>query len=287
MRIIVAGASGAVGRLLMPQLTVAGHEAIGWTRSPERAESIKAQGGKARIVDALDRDAVMAAVLETRPDAIIHQLTSLASRNFQDNSRIRIEGTRHLADAAKEAGVRRFIAQSIAWAYEPGEGPATEDVPLDMGAEPSRQRTVAGVRALEAAAAELPEHVILRYGLFYGPGTWYERGGMMAEQAIAGQAIATEGTTSFLHVEDAARAALLALDWPPGAYNVVDDEPARGTQWLPVYAELLGAPPAARKPRPAESWERGASNAKARRVCGWEPLYPTWRAGFKRSLESF
>lgn len=286
MRIIVAGASGAVGRLLMPQLAAAGHEAIGWTRSPERAESIKAQGGKARIVDALDRDAVMAAVLETRPDAIIHQLTSLADRNFQDNSRIRIEGTRHLADAAKEAGVRRFIAQSIAWAYEPGEGPATEDVPLDMGAEPSRQRTVAGVRALEEAAAELPEHVILRYGLFYGPGTWYERGGLMAEQAIAGQAIATEGTTSFLHVEDAARAALLALDWAPGAYNVVDDEPARGAQWLPVYAELLGAPPAARELRPAESWERGASNAKARRVCGWEPLYPTWRAGFKRSLES-
>lgn len=283
MKLFVAGASGAVGRLLVPELVRAGHEVVGMTRSEANAAVIRAMGASAVIADAFDREAVREAVLAARPDVVIHQLTSLGERNFADNSRIRIEGTRHLVDASREAGVRRMIAQSISWAYEPGEGLATEDMPLDLVAPEPRQKTVQGVAALERAVSEMPEPVILRYGLIYGPGTWYERGGWMAEQVRAGKVPATEGVTSFLHVEDAARAALLALDWPPGAVHIVDDEPAPGTVWLPVYAEALGAP---RPEVRSESGrgERGASNRKARGEYGWEPLYPSWRTGFALSL---
>lgn len=284
MKIIVAGASGAVGRLLLPELVAEGHDVVGWTRSAGRLDAIERMGTEARIVDVFDREAVFAAVREARPDAIIHQLTALGNRNFADNSRIRIEGTRHLVDAALAAGVRRIVAQSIAWAYAPGEGLATEEEPLDLDAQPPRQGMVAGVAALETAAGEMPEHVVLRYGLFYGPGTWYARGGYMAEQAHAGLLPATGGVASFVHVADAARAARLALGWPSGAYNVVDDEPAPGTEWLPSFAGLLGAPAPEAAPGGAAAWERGASNAKARRLCGWEPLYSSWREGFARSL---
>jgi nucleoside-diphosphate-sugar epimerase len=285
MKLFVAGASGAVGRLLLPKLVRAGYDVTGMTRSAAHKQEMEAMGAKVLIADALDRKAVFDAIRKVRPDAVIHQLTSLGSRNFADNTRIRVEGTRNLVDAALETGVKRLIAQSISWAYEPGEGPATEDVPLDASAPEPRKTTVDGIIALERAAAEIPHHVILRYGLFYGPGTWYDRGGFMAERVRRMEVPATEGTASFVHVEDAAEAALLALDWPAGAVNITDDEPAKGTEWLPVYAAALGAP------RPEFSsgsarGERGASNAKARREYGWEPHYPTWRTGFSASLNS-
>ncbi|GIO15221.1 dTDP-glucose 4,6-dehydratase [Cohnella xylanilytica] len=283
MKIILAGATGAVGRLLVPRLAKAGHEVIAMTRSAASLPAIREMGAQGVVADALDREAVRAAVAAARPDAIVHQLTSLASRNFADNSRIRIEGTRNLVDAALETGVRKFVVQSIAWAYEPGTGPAGEETPLDVSAPPPRSTTIEGIVAMERAAAEIPDHVILRYGMFYGPGTWYERGGFMAEQVRLGQLPAAGGVTSFLHVEDAARAAVLALKWPSGAVNVVDDEPAAGAEWLPEYARLLGAPAPAAGPDGAP-WERGASNAKARREFGWEPLYPTWRTGFAEAL---
>lgn len=138
---------------------------------------------------------------------------------------------------------------------------------------------IEGVVSLEKAAAEIANHVILRYGMFYGPGTWYEANGLMARTAKEGRLPATDGIQSFLHVEDAANAALLALDWPSGPVNIVDDEPAAGTEWLPVYAEAVGAgAPDYQTGR--NGWERGASNAKARNEYGWVPLYPTWRSGF-------
>ncbi|MFM1654992.1 NAD-dependent epimerase/dehydratase family protein [Brevibacillus sp. B_LB10_24] len=281
MKIFVAGSTGVVGRLLLPKLVHAGHEVVGMTHAAERKPLIRALGAEAMIVDVFDRDEVRAAVEDIRPDVIIHQLTSLSQWNVEENARIRIEGTRNLVDAAHAAGVRRMIAQSIAWAYESGNHPATEEVPLDVEAPMPRKQTINGVVALEKAVAEIPHHVILRYGMFYGPGTWYGADGMMADKARNRQLPATDGVTSFLHVEDAANAALLALDWPNGPVNIVDDEPAAGTEWLPVYSEALQAPIPEYQPGKS-GWERGASNAKARNEYGWTPLFPTWRSGFTK-----
>ncbi|MFE6458648.1 NAD-dependent epimerase/dehydratase family protein [Streptomyces cinereoruber] len=273
MRVLVAGATGAVGRQLVPRLEAAGHEVVGISRRGPRP------------VDVLDAEAVRRAVAEAAPDAVVHQLTDLGGADGAANNRVRVEGTRNLVDAAREAGVRRIVAQSISWAYAPGDAPADESVPLDPTEEPPRSRIVAGVRALESAVAELPEAVVLRYGILYGPGTWYAPGGAVAA-ALAGDpgarflgSTAADGSVgSFVHVGDAAEAAVRALEWPPGAYNVVDDEPAPGHAWLPVLAEALGVPAPGRTEGRAP-WARGAVNARARAL-GWAPARPSWRTGF-------
>jgi nucleoside-diphosphate-sugar epimerase len=283
VKIFVAGSTGVIGRQLLPKLVQAGHDVVGMTRREERRAVIQDVGARAVVADAFDRDAVMSAIAEAKPDVVYHQLTALSDWNLADNARIRSEGTRNLVDAALAAGVGRIVAQSISWAYAPGPTPAREDVPLDSEAPLPRAMTIEGVAALERGAAELPESVILRYGMLYGPGTWYDRNGTIAERVRLGQVPATDGIVSFLHIEDAVLAALLALDWPPGAVNIVDDEPAAGTEWLPVYASALQAP----KPdvqRGSNRGERGASNVKARSEYGWVPLYPTWRSGFAHSL---
>lgn len=164
-----------------------------------------------------------------------------------------------------------MIAQSISWAYEPGDSPAMESDHMDINASIPRKTTIDSVIALEQIVSEMRKHVILRYGMLYGPGTWYAKGGIMAERVRQKQVPATEGVTSFLHVEDAANAAILALNWPSGVVNIVDDEPASGKEWLPSYASLIGAPaPDIQSDR--KGWERGASNVKARNEYGWEPL---------------
>ncbi len=285
MKILVAGATGVIGRALLPMLVREGHEVIGMTRSDASKSLISEVGAAPLVADALDRESIMAALREARPDVVIHQLTSLSNYNVEDNARIRTIGTRNLVDASQAVGVRRMVAQSISWCYVPGNDPAAEEIPLDLEAPQPRKTTVDGVAALELAAAEMPEYVILRCGLLYGPGTWYDRNGLMAGKVRRKELKATEGVTSFLHVEDAARAAVAALAWPNGPVNVVDDEPAPGTEWLPLYAEAIGAP----EPDIREGsgrGERGAANAKARKVYGWKPLYPTWREGFPASLQS-
>jgi nucleoside-diphosphate-sugar epimerase len=279
MKIFVAGATGAIGRRLLPLLAAAGHDVAGATRVAAKGELVRALGATPVIVNVFDREALVAAVAAARPDVVIHQLTDLAGRDFAGNTRIRIEGTRNLLDAAQAAGVRRVIAQSLAFAYAPGVGPAREDEPLDLDAPESRRQTIVGVQALEGAVAALPAGVILRYGLLYGPGTWYAPDGQIADQVRRGALVANENVSSFVHVEDAARAALAALDWPAGAVNVVDDEPAPATVWLPVYAAALGAPAPPTAPG-QDRGARGASNAKARHELGWQPRYPTWRIGF-------
>jgi len=281
MKIFVAGATGVVGRLLLPKLTAAGHEVTGMTRNVESTELVRTLGAEPLVLDIFNREAVISAMMDIRPDVIIHQLTSLGQMNFKDNARIRIEGTRNLVDAAQAAGVKRMIAQSIAWTYEPGDQPANEEDSLDIDAPLPRKSNIDSIVALEQAVAEIPDHVILRYGMFYGPGTWYDKGGEMAKQVQNHLLPATDGVMSFLHVEDAAHAALLALNWPSGPINIVDNEPAPGTLWLSVYAEALQAPtPEYQEGR--QGWERGTSNAKARTVYGWEPLYPTWRTGLSQ-----
>ncbi|GAA2861166.1 dTDP-glucose 4,6-dehydratase [Actinoplanes cyaneus] len=279
MRIFVAGATGAVGRLLVPLLLSDGHQVTGTTRSSAGVRALTAQGATGIQVDVYDRPALTTALREAEPDVVIHQLTALGDHNLADNARIRREGTRHLVDATTSAGVRRLIVQSIAWAYQPGDVPAAEETPLDLAASGPRAQTVGGVHALETQAAEIDEHVILRYGALYGPGTWYRPGDRIGELFRSGGFTATDAVTSFLHVEDAARAAVAALGWPAGAYNIVDDEPAPARTWAPVFARTAGAPTPPVAPGRAP-WERGADNTLARTKLDWHPEHPTWRTGF-------
>ncbi|MEU5672803.1 NAD-dependent epimerase/dehydratase family protein [Micromonospora sp. NPDC047762] len=268
MRIVLAGSTGVIGRRLEPILTAQGHEVIGLARNGPVA------------VDVLDRDAVAAAVRDARPDVVMHQLTSLSTGDFAANSRLRRTGTRNLVDAALAAGVQRIVAQSIAWAYEPGTEPATEEIPLDLGAAEPRQTSVAGAAALESAVQEAPEWVVLRYGTLYGPGTWYARDGLMAQFAAAGKVPADADVSSLLHIDDAVAAAVEALRWPVGVVNVCDDEPAAASQWVPAFCAAADVPAPAVTGGERHGWARGASNRYARTHLGWSPAYPSWRQGF-------
>ncbi|MEU4481842.1 NAD(P)-dependent oxidoreductase [Micromonospora sp. NPDC023966] len=268
MRILLAGSTGVIGRRLAPLLTAQGHEVVGLARNGPLA------------VDVFDRDAVAAAVRDVRPDAVLHQLTSLSTGDRAANARLRRVGTRNLVDAALAAGVRRIVAQSIAWAYEPGAEPATEEDPLDLHAAEPRQTSVAAVAALESAVQEAPEWIVLRYGTLYGPDTWYARDGQMAQLAAAGKVLADADVSSLLHVDDAVAAALAALDWPSGAVNVCDDEPAPAAEWVPAFCAAAGVPAPAVTEGERHGWARGASNHYARKHLGWTPKYPSWRAGF-------
>ncbi|GGM82054.1 NAD-dependent epimerase/dehydratase family protein [Dactylosporangium sucinum] len=281
MRILVAGATGAIGRQLVPQLLDAGHDVTGFSRTAGGIERIRGQGATAVQGDVFDRDGLRALVVAAAPDVVIHQLTDLAGADDAANSRLWREGTRNLVDAARQAGVGRFVVQSLAFAYVPGEEPADETVPLDTGA------TAEPVRAMEEIVAEVDTAVALRYGTLYGPGTWYAPGGAVAAALkgepgakFLGSIVADRSVTSFVHVADAAGAAVDALGWPSGPVNIVDDEPAQGRAWLPVLAAAIGAP------APEESdgrmpGARGASNRLARSR-GWRPRYPSWRTSLGR-----
>jgi nucleoside-diphosphate-sugar epimerase len=300
MRIFLAGASGAVGRPLVGLLTENGHDVVGTTRDPRKADLLRVLGAKPVVLNVLDRDRLAEAVREARPDAVIHQLTDLSRMDFAATNRLRIEGTRNLVDAARAVGVRRMVTQSFGPAYAPGEGVATEETPLyhdvsevwsggaaletGKGTVAATTESVSAVVSalvtMEAAVAELPESVVLRYGLLYGPGTSFAADGFMTDQVRRGQMPANENVTSFVHVEDAARAAMLALDWPAGVYNIVDDDPAPAREWLLRYAAQVGGPPPSEIDGQDALMSRGISNAKAKRRVGWSPHHPSWRAGF-------
>ena len=210
---------------------------------------------------------MVATMLRVAPDAVVHQLTDLSATDSAANARLRIHGTRNLVDAAHAAGVRRMVAQSIAWAYAPGDGPAAEDVAARPGGRAAAPATIDGVAALEAAVGELPAGVVLRYGLLYGPGTWYAPGARCTVEARAGRLPADDDVTSFLHVDDAATAAADALEWPPGPVNVCDDEPAAGREWVPALCAEIGAPsarPSARAPDAVGPGRRQRPRARAR-----------------------
>jgi nucleoside-diphosphate-sugar epimerase len=280
MRIFLAGASGVLGNRLLPALLADGHQVVGLTRRAQGAEAIRAHGAEAVVGDVFDRATLAAAVRDAAPDLVMHQLTDLGGGDPAANARLRSVGTRNLVDAALAAGVRRIVAQSIAWVYAPGDEPATEDVPLDLSAPEPRATTVRGVADLETAVQEIPEWVILRYGLLYGPTTWYAPDGLMARRALAGELTADADLTSFLHVDDAVAAAVAALGWPNGAVNVCDDDPAPGTDWLPAFCAGLDAPEPARSGATRHGWARGADNTYARTKLDWTPRHPTWRTGF-------
>jgi nucleoside-diphosphate-sugar epimerase len=310
MRVFVAGATGAIGRPLVRQLMAAGHEVTALTRSPEKADDLRALGARPVVCDALERRALHEAVVGARPDAVVHQLTQFPhdlnpkryAEQFVVTDRLRTEATRTLVEAALAAGARRLVAQSIALVYAPTGAPVkSEDDPLQSKAAPGFERSLGAIRDLERLVTETEgiDGIVLRYGYFYGPGTSYAPGGPMAERVRRRRLPIVGGGTgvwSFVHVEDAAAATVLALAaGRPGVYNVVDGEPARVSEWLPAYAAALGAKAPARVPSAvgrlgagrggveAMTNARGASNEKAKRELGWDPRYPSWREGFMAS----
>jgi nucleoside-diphosphate-sugar epimerase len=300
MRVFVAGASGAIGTRLVPQLLDRGHQVIGTCRSPANAERVRALGAEPIALDLLDARAVRKAVLDTEPDAIVHQATALAKvrfsrkldRSFAPTNRLRTQGTDALLAAAREAGVRRLVAQSFAsMRYAREGGPVkTEDDPLDPTPPPATRQTNAAMRHLDQAVTDAGG-IALRYGGFYGAANDGLVGPVRKRQfPIVGDG---GGVSSFIHLDDAAAATVLALDHDQaGIYNIVDDEPAPVREWLPVLAKVLGARP----PRHVSRWlarlvageaavmmateSRGASNTKAKRELGWTLRYPSWRQGF-------
>lgn len=278
LTIVVAGATGVIGRRVVAALLAEGHRVTGLTRSAAKAPTLVALGAESAVADAYDLDALVGVLDHVRPDVVVHQLTDLANADTAANGRLRRDGTANLVAASRSAGVRRMVAQSIAWAYEPTPEPAHETAPLDLAAGEPRRTTVEAVAALEAAAGKMPEAVILRYGMLYGPGTWFEAGGLRAEAAARGEIVADESVTSFLHVDDAAAAAVRAIGWVPGTYNVVDDEPATGRQWVPDLCHALGVP-SPEHSNARVTWACGAANDAAR-AQGWVPQHPTWRDGW-------
>ena len=306
MRVFVAGATGAIGRQLLPMLIEGGYEVTGMTHSPSKASSIRETGAEPVVADALDAEAVEAAIRAAEPEVVVHQLTAIPAavdprrfaEDFGPTNQLRGEGTRNLIAAARAAKSRRFVAQSIAQAYAPvGGWIKSENDPLYSHPPPIFRDVFRAVIDLEEAVigeTEL-EGIVLRYGNYYGPGTAYATNGSNAELVrrqrfpIAG---AGSAHWSFIHVADAARATVAAIDHgEPGVYNVVDDEPAAVSDWLPAYAAALGAPAPPRVSPPTSPYgafgmlhARAASNAKAKERLGWTPHHASWRDGFPADL---
>ena len=310
MRVFIAGATGAVGSRLVPLLVGEGHEVIGTSRSAERLGSIERAGAIGMVMDGLDAASVRTAVLEARPDVIVHQLTALSGpavdfkrfdAGFAATNALRTRGTDHLLATGAEAGVGRFIAQSYAgWPNERTGGPVkTEEDPLDPTPTTASRETLAAIRHVERATTEAGG-IVLRYGGLYGPGNLLGRGGAILEMVQARKLPVVGGGTgvwSFCHVDDAASATAAAVTrGAPGVYNICDDDPAPVSVWLPELARAVGAKPPMRSPawlaRPLigehgvsmMTQVRGSSNAKAKRELGWEPAWPSWREGFRRGL---
>ncbi len=312
MKVFLAGATGAVGRRLVPRLVERGHHVAATTRSVDKVPTLRTLGAHPVIVDPLDRQAVHRVVSEVGPDVVCHQLTALATlrslkrfdAGFAVTNRLRTEGLDYLLEAALASGATRFVAQSFTGWTNAREGGRvkTEDDPLDPRPSPDMRRTLEAIVHLERAVSGAAgiDGVVLRYGFFYGPGTGLAPGGEMAEAVrrrqfpIVGSGA---GVWSFVHIDDVAAATALAIEGVPrGIYNIVDDEPAEVSVWLPELARVIGAKP----PRHVPAWVgrlfvgegavtwmtegRGSSNARARRVFNWQPIYPSWRDGFRHEF---
>jgi nucleoside-diphosphate-sugar epimerase len=313
MKVFVAGATGALGRQLVPLLVANGHEVTGMTSKPEKQDVVRALGARPVVADALDPEAVAQAVAQAEPEVIAHELTALAGaidlRDFENTfaltNRLRTEATDHLLAAGRAVGVKRFVAQSFAgWPFaRTGGRIKTEDDPLDTAPPDAVRGTLEAIRYLEEAVTGAPwtEGIALRYGGFYGPGTSLghpdgEQLEMIRKRKlpIVGNG---EGIWSLVHIEDAATATVAAIErGERGVYNIVDDEPTETKEFLPAAAKVLGA----RKPLRVPRWVgrllagevavvmmtevRGASNAKAKRELGWQLRYPSWRQGLAEGL---
>lgn len=302
MKVFVAGATGAIGRPLISALLRAGHEAVGMTSSESGVQILRERGADSIVANALDAEAVQSAIMRIKPDAVIEQLTSLPRRYTPEemraaaerDRRVRLEGGRNVHNAARAAGVKRYIVQSTGFFYAPGTGLAEETAPLALSATPGVAASVRSYTQIEGRVlgATEPKGVALRYGFFYGPGTYHDRDrGSVSEQVRAQKypVIGSgSGVFSFVHIEDAASATVAALDADPGTYNIVDDDPSDMATWLPAFARWLGAPD---PPRITEEEAlraagkdavyyatqlRGASNARAKRCLGFAPRKLEW-----------
>jgi nucleoside-diphosphate-sugar epimerase len=306
MRVFVAGASGAIGTRLVPQLIDRGHEVVGTYKSPEKEACLRALGAQPVALDLLDGPAVRNAIFDSKPDAIIHEATALANggfsrkldKPFAQTNRLRTEGTDNLLEAASDAGVHRFVAQSFAPYRYAREGGMvkTEDDPLDPAPPQGAHETNAAMAHVDQVVPAAGG-IALRYGGFYGNSgdqvirlirkRWFP---MIGDGA---------GVTSWVHLDDAAAATILAVEYDgAGIFNIVDDDPAPSSEWLPVLAQALGAKPPRHIPAGllrivlgqdvvmGQTQSRGASNARARRELRWEPRYPSWRQGFVAAFGS-
>jgi 2-alkyl-3-oxoalkanoate reductase len=309
MRVFVAGANGAVGKRLVPMLVARGHQVTGTTTSEKSVDAIREMGAEPVVVDGLDAIGIGEAVARAQPDAIIHQMTALSGtpdfrhfdRWFALTNRLRTEGTEHLLAAAKASGVKRFVAQSFTgWSNARTGGPIkTEDDALDPNPVKEQAETLAAIKFLEHAVLDAPlEGIVVRYGGLYGPGSSETLGAILHKRMfpVIGDGA---GIVSSTHVDDAAGGTLAALErGHRGIYNIVDDDPATSREFIPSIAEALGAP----KPLRIPAWlgrllagdvavtmmteARGSSNAKAKRELGWQPIWPSWREGFRHGLDS-
>jgi nucleoside-diphosphate-sugar epimerase len=307
MKVFVAGATGAMGRQLVPRLVGAGHQVIGMTRTDSKRAELYDLGAEPVVADALNPDQVADAIAHAEPEVIIHQLTAIGEldfrhfdRSFALTNRLRSEGTDNLLAAGRAVGVKRFVAQSFTgWPYARTGGPVkTEEDPLDPTPPREMNESLAAIRHLETAVvgADWTTGIVLRYGGFYGPGTSMSAGSEQLEMVrkrkfpVVGNG---RGVWSFVHVADAAEATVAAVErGERGIYNVVDDDPAPVAEWLPALAQQLGAPRPRRVPlflgrmfageagAVMMTQIRGASNAKAKRELGWAPRHPSWRQGF-------
>ena len=308
MRVFLAGATGVIGRRLLPLLIAGGHEVTAMTRREERAPALRDAGATPAVCDVYDAEGLRAAMEVARPEALLHELTDLPPaldpRKMEEqaagNDRIRTEGTRNLVAAAVAAGARRMVAQSISFAYAPaGSGLKTEQDPLWDDAPWPWLRSIQALHELEDTVTQTEgiEGIVLRYGFFYGPGSAYAYDGHFAREVkrrrlpVVGKG---SGVFSFIHVDDAAAATVAAMErGRPGIYNIVDDDPAPLRDWVPAYAEAIGAKPPRRVPvwlarllggryaAALATQGRGASNEKAKAELGWEPRYSSWREGFR------
>jgi nucleoside-diphosphate-sugar epimerase len=309
MRVFVAGAGGAIGRRLVPQLVERGHEVVASTRSREKVDRLRAVGVEPVVMDGLNALEVGEVVARAEPDAVVHQMTALAKmsdlkrlrfdKEFVVTNEFRTKGTDFLLDAAQAAGARRFVAQSYTgWPNIREGGPVkTEDDPLDPNPPAQQTESLAAIRHLERAVRDAPlEGVVLRYGSFYGPGA-----SEPLVELVRGRKLPLVGSGggiwSWIHVDDAATATVAAVESrATGIYNIVDDDPVPVSEWLPYFADVVGAKP----PRHVPVWLarvaagevgvsamtriRGSSNAKAKRELGWQPKWPSWREGFRDAL---
>ena len=303
MRVFVTGATGALGRFLVPGLIAAGHQVTATTRTPAKAARLREAGAEPVVLDGLDREAVIAAVQAAAPEVIVHEMTGLADmrslrnmdRVFAATNELRTRGTDNLLEAAELAGTRRVIAQSAERMNERSGGPVkTEEDPVDARPVPSAARTVAAIRHVEQTVPlRAPEGLVLRYGSFYGPGASEPLLDMVRKRQLPVIGGGT-GIWSFIEITDAAAATVAAVGrGAPGIYNITDSDPAPVSEWLPYLAEVAGAKPPLHLP----AWlgrllagefvvvqmtsARGTSNEKARKVLGWEPRYASWREGFR------